>query len=98
MTYLGEAIKTRRGQRNMSLQDVADKAGIAKNHVWDLEQGKSRNPSVQTLLGLSEALEMDACTLAGLAFADLPGAFEQGGISDRLSNFDDYGNRIRDRS
>lgn len=27
-----------------------------------------------------------------------PSALEQGGISDRLSNFDDWGNRIRDRS
>lgn len=26
------------------------------------------------------------------------GGLEQGGISDRLSNFDEYGDRIRDRS
>lgn len=73
MTYLGEAIKTRRGQQSMSLQDVADKATLSKAHVWDLERGKSKNPSVQTLLDLSAALDMDPGILAGLAFADLPG-------------------------
>lgn len=26
-----------------------------------------------------------------------PDPFEQGGISDRLSNFDSYGNRVRER-
>lgn len=73
MSYLGEAIKKRRAFRSMSLQDVADEARVTKAHVWDLEQGKSRNPTVQTLLGLGVALDVDPCTLAGLAFADLPG-------------------------
>lgn len=73
MSFLGQTMKARREQRDMSLQDVADEAGITKAHVWDLEQGRARNPSVQTLLGLSVALELDPCALAGLAFADLPG-------------------------
>lgn len=32
------------------------------------------------------------------ALASVPSALEQGGISDRLSNFDEWGDRIRDRS
>lgn len=72
MTFLGEAIKTRREQRYMSLQDVADKAKLSKAHVWDLERGKATNPCVGSLLALAKALELDPGVLAGLAFADLP--------------------------
>lgn len=73
MSYLGQAIKQRRMERSMSLQDVADEAQLTKTHVWELEQGRSRNPSVKSLLGLGVALNMDPTILAGLAFADLPG-------------------------
>ena len=73
MSYLGEAIKQRRAERSMSLQDVADEAKLSKTHVWDLERGRSRNPSVKSLLDLSAALDIDPTILAGLAFADLPG-------------------------
>ena len=73
MTYLGETIREARKFRSMSLQDVADEAQITKSHLWELEKGRARNPTVVTLLGIAVALNMDPGALAGLAFADMPG-------------------------
>ena len=73
MTKLGQIIFSVRSKRNMSLQDVGDEAGITKAHVWDIETGKSRNPTVKTLLGLGFALEVNPIKLAGAAIEDLPG-------------------------
>lgn len=41
----------------MSLQDVATAAKLSKAHVWDLEQGRSDNPSVSVLCALAQALD-----------------------------------------
>lgn len=72
MTSLAEAVANRRALRGMSLQDVADEAGISKAHVFSIEQGRSKNPSASTLLGLACALEVSPMQLAACAFADQP--------------------------
>jgi transcriptional regulator with XRE-family HTH domain len=55
----------------MSLQDVADAAGITKAHVWGLEQGKVENPTIRCLFGLATALGLDPTAMASLAMADI---------------------------
>lgn len=54
----------------MSLQDVATVAEISKAHVWDMEQGHSRNPSIETVCGLARALKADPVTLCSAAIVD----------------------------
>jgi transcriptional regulator with XRE-family HTH domain len=39
----------------LSLQEVADRAGFTKSHMWEFEQGRSSNPSIRMLLGLARA-------------------------------------------
>lgn len=43
---IGETISRRvkelRVQRRLSLQDLADRIGCTKGHIWDLEQGRSK--------------------------------------------------------
>jgi len=56
----------------MSLQVLADEAGLTKSHVWDLERGRSRNPTVETILNLALALDLEPSSLAATAMADLP--------------------------
>lgn len=73
MTALGETIRCVRENRGMSLQVLADEAGLTKSHVWDLERGRSRNPTVGTILHLALALEIEPSSLAAAAMADLPG-------------------------
>ena len=73
MSALGETKRAIRAKRGMSLQDVADEAGLTKSHVWDLEQGRARNPTVETVLNLALALGLEPGTLAATAMADVRG-------------------------
>ena len=63
---LGARIKLLRDLRGMTLQQVADAAGIAKTHVWELENGRSVNPSVNVIWSLSEAFVVSPAMLLGL--------------------------------
>lgn len=63
---LGARIKLLRDMRGMSLQAVADAASLTKSHVWDLEQGRSVNPTVNAIWGLSAALCVSPAMLLGL--------------------------------
>jgi len=55
-THLGDTIRLYRKARGLSLQDVATRAHLSKPHVWGLERGHERNPTVATLATLAEAL------------------------------------------
>lgn len=61
-TRIAEARKARR----MSLDDVAVASGFTKSHVWELEKGRSRNPTVRAVWGLSKALGVSPAWLLGL--------------------------------
>lgn len=50
---------------NLSLQQLADKIGASKAHIWDLEQGKTKNPSLSLLTELSRALNVPIKDLIG---------------------------------
>lgn len=63
---LGTRIKLLREMRDMSLQAVADAAGLTKSHVWELEQGRSVNPTVNAVWGLSAALCVSPAMLLGI--------------------------------
>lgn len=71
MSALGETIRVVRDRRGMSLQILADEAGLTKAHVWDLERGRSRNPTVKTILNIALALGLEPATLAATAMADV---------------------------
>jgi transcriptional regulator with XRE-family HTH domain len=61
----GLRLRTFRMRKKLSLQELADKVGASKAHVWDLEQGKTRNPSLVLLTGLSRALDVSIKELVG---------------------------------
>ena len=67
---LGAKIKALRLKTNQSLQDVADNVGASKNHIWDLETGKSRNPSIDLLTKLAKCFGVSVADLIG----EKPGA------------------------
>jgi len=56
-----------RKAHGLSLQQVADRGGLAKSYVWEIENGKNTNPSISTLIGLCRAL---GCSLDGLVGRD----------------------------
>ncbi|OYU14950.1 MAG: transcriptional regulator [Alphaproteobacteria bacterium PA4] len=51
---LASKLKKLRGQTRQSLQQVADGVGISKVHVWELEKGSSKNPSMEIVKRLAE--------------------------------------------
>lgn len=63
---LGTRIKLLREMRGMTLQEVGSAAGMTKSHVWELERGKSINPTVNAVWGLSAALCVSPAMLLGL--------------------------------
>lgn len=63
-------IAAERARLKLSLQEVADRASITKSHMWEIEQGRSVNPTVWTVYGLSKALGIPFVTMAAGALND----------------------------
>lgn len=62
---LSENIKKLRKQKKLSQDKLARIADIPYNTLVKIESGKSNNPTFETLLKLSDALEVSIDELAG---------------------------------
>ena len=62
---LASKIKELRLKKKKSLQDVADNVGASKAHIWDLETGKSSNPSIELLTKLAKCFDVSVAELIG---------------------------------
>lgn len=51
---LGVKLNQLREKRRESLQDVATAIEISKTHLWELEKGRAKNPSMDLLKRLAE--------------------------------------------
>lgn len=58
-------LKTFRIRNNKSLKDVADAVKTSKAHIWDLETGKSKNPSLDLLVRLADYMKISVSDLVG---------------------------------
>ncbi len=62
---LGARLKQLRIKKNRSLQDVADAVGASKAHIWEIERGGSKNPSMELLSRLAEHFDVSVSFLVG---------------------------------
>lgn len=62
---VGERIKARREERGLSLNQVADAAGISKSALHDLETKPNVRPSAELLYNVAEALDTTVAFLLG---------------------------------
>ena len=62
---LASRLKELRLKKGKSLQDLADDVGASKAHVWDLETGRAKNPTIDLLAKLSQALSTTIADLVG---------------------------------
>jgi transcriptional regulator with XRE-family HTH domain len=62
---LASKIKSLRLKKNKSLQEVADAVEASKAHIWDLETGKSKNPSIDLLTRLAKCFDVSVSELIG---------------------------------
>ncbi len=62
---IGERLFDLRQKSGESLQQVADAAGVSKAHVWELEKGRSRNPSFELVRALARHFGVSIDVLVG---------------------------------
>lgn len=62
---LAAKLKELRMRNRMSLQELADTVEASKAHIWDLETGRSKNPSIELLTKLSKAFAVGVADLIG---------------------------------
>lgn len=60
---VGHRIKLYRTNRNMSLSELAERAGVAKSYLSSIERELQSNPSIQFLEKVSKVLEVSVNTL-----------------------------------
>lgn len=51
---LAQRITMLRNDRGQSLQQVADAVGVSKAHIWELEKGRTDNPSMGLVTRLAD--------------------------------------------
>jgi transcriptional regulator with XRE-family HTH domain len=62
---LGARLKQLRIKKNKSLQEVADAVGASKAHIWEIERGGSKNPTMELLNKLADYFEVSVSFLVG---------------------------------
>ena len=62
---LGTRLKELRLNKGVSLQAVADAVGASKPHIWELERGKTKNPSLELISKLANYFAVNVDYLAG---------------------------------
>lgn len=63
---LAVRLRELRADKKASLQAVADALNVSKPHVWELEKGKTKNPSLELLKKLAEYYNVTLDYLAGV--------------------------------
>lgn len=58
-------LKQLRIEKGQSLQDVADAVQASKAHIWEIEKGRSRNPSIELLSRLASHFGLSVSALIG---------------------------------
>lgn len=61
----GPKLRELRKAKGLTLQALADKSGLVKSYVWDIENGNAPSPSLNTGFGLADALGVPLYHLVG---------------------------------
>lgn len=67
---LGARLKELRLKKGVSLQMVADVVKASKPHIWELERGNTKNPSLELLTNLANYYGVTVDYLAGMKEKD----------------------------
>lgn len=62
---VGDRIKTLRNQKKLTLDQLADQAGLSKSYLWELENKDPPRPSAEKLAGIAKSLEVTVDYLLG---------------------------------
>jgi transcriptional regulator with XRE-family HTH domain len=59
-TRLGEKLRELRKERQLTLEKLAERAGLSKSYLWELENRESQRPSAEKLTALADVLGVAA--------------------------------------
>ncbi|MFC3228552.1 helix-turn-helix domain-containing protein [Marinibaculum pumilum] len=62
---LATRLQELRVKSGQSLQDVAEAVGVSRTHIWELEKGRSQNPSLEILRKLADHFRVTIRFLVG---------------------------------
>jgi transcriptional regulator with XRE-family HTH domain len=62
---VGGRLKALRKKKNLTLDQLADQAGLSKSYLWELENKDPPRPSGEKLAGLAKVLEVTVDYLLG---------------------------------
>src|SRR4051794_1117250 len=62
---LAARLKAARMRKRKALQQLADDVSASKAHIWGLETGRARNPTIELLAKLATALDTSITNLVG---------------------------------
>ncbi|RCK03887.1 hypothetical protein TH5_22980 [Thalassospira xianhensis MCCC 1A02616] len=62
---LAAKLSKERLRKGQSLQEVADDIGVSKTHIWQLEKGRSVNPSLDLITKLANHYDVSIRFLVG---------------------------------
>lgn len=55
---LGEKLRTLRKEKKLTLDALAEKVGISKSYLWELENRPQSNPSIEKLGAIATVLDV----------------------------------------
>ena len=62
---IAHRVRNGREALGWSLEDLARQAAVSKSYLWQLESGRSANPSMEVLIRIAEALDTTIAALLG---------------------------------
>lgn len=62
---IGERLFSLRQKSGESFQQVADAVGVSKAHIWEMEKGRSKNPSFELVRKLAHHFGVSIDELVG---------------------------------
>ena len=63
---MAQRIASLRKAQGLTLEEVAERSGMSKSHVWETENGKATNPTIDTAVRLSRTLGCSLDFLCGI--------------------------------
>jgi transcriptional regulator with XRE-family HTH domain len=63
--HMAQYINVRRHELGLSLDQLAERIGSSKTHIWSLERRRSKNPTLWMILALCEGLNCSLNSLLG---------------------------------
>ena len=67
-TMLAKKLARLREEADQSLQDVANAVGVSRAHLWEVETGKSKNPSLDLVRKLADHFTVSVAWLIGTSW------------------------------